>query len=70
LTWIFPKKFFWCFFNSPCWETHKNAIKKTHKKNKKRGSYLPTPFSGHLPDIRRFELWFFFLWRPLRSKYR
>jgi hypothetical protein len=18
LTWIFPKKFFWCFFNSPC----------------------------------------------------
>jgi hypothetical protein len=28
----------------------KNAIKKRLKKR-----HLPTPFSGHLPDIRRFQ---------------
>jgi hypothetical protein len=27
LTWTTPKKVFMVFFNSACWETHKNAIK-------------------------------------------
>jgi hypothetical protein len=46
--------------------THKNAIKKILKIKQKNylPTYLPTPFSGHLPDIRRFH---FFLRRPLKD---
>jgi hypothetical protein len=38
---------------------HKQISKIKLKKKRK----VPTPFSGHLPDIRRFQ--FLFLWRPL-----
>jgi hypothetical protein len=36
---------------------HTNAIKFIYKKKKEK-RYLPTPFSGHLPDICRFQLSF------------
>jgi hypothetical protein len=57
---------FMVFLNSPCWETHKNTIKKISKINKiKPERYLPTWFIGHLPDIPPFH--FFFPWTPLVS---
>jgi hypothetical protein len=51
----FPQKVFYSAFELPLLETHKNAIKKKQKN-------LPTPFSGHLPDIRACN--FIFLRRP------
>jgi hypothetical protein len=50
----FPQ-FFMVFLNSPCKETHKKRHKKRQKLKKKRERYLPTPFSGYLPDIRRVQ---------------
>jgi hypothetical protein len=32
------------FLNSPCWETHKNAIKTIPPKKRHKKRYLPTPF--------------------------
>jgi hypothetical protein len=42
----------WCFL-TPLVE------KRTKTPFKKKKKYLPTPFSGHLPDIRRFFFLFF-----------
>ena len=62
----FFQKGFVVFLNSPCWETHKNAITKSQKlKKKKPERHLPTWFIGHLPDIRRFQ--FSFSWTPLAA---
>jgi hypothetical protein len=64
LTWSSPKKLFVVFLNSPCpllrnaQKRHKTKVIKINKKK-----YLPTPFSDHLPDIRRFQKKI--LWRPL-----
>jgi hypothetical protein len=57
LTCISPKKCFMVFLNSPCWETHKNAINKSQKlkKRKKGGTYLPD-----LSSARYTSLSFFF----------
>ena len=58
----FPKKVFNGVFELPLL---RNAQKrtKTHKNAHKKKKYLPTPFSGHLPDIRGFQ--FYFSWAPL-----
>jgi hypothetical protein len=49
---LFFRYFFYRVFKLPLL---RNAQKR-HKKKKKK--YLPTPFSGHLPDIRRFQFSF------------
>jgi hypothetical protein len=35
------------------------GVKKKPNRLKKKERHLRTPFSGHLPDIRRFLLYFF-----------
>jgi hypothetical protein len=35
-------------------------MRNAQKRHKKKKMYLPAPFSGHLPDIRRFQLPIFF----------
>jgi hypothetical protein len=52
----FSQKVFCGVFELPLM---KNAQKR-HKRNLKeiKKNYLPTPFSGHLPDIRRFQFSF------------
>jgi hypothetical protein len=47
----FPKKVFYGAFELPLL---RNAQKRHNKKKKKKKKYLPTPFSGNLPDIRGF----------------
>jgi hypothetical protein len=56
----FPQKVFYGVFELPLL---RNA-QKLHKKsqifiNYKKKRHLPTPFSGHLPDIHRFNFFFF-----------
>jgi hypothetical protein len=56
LTWTSSQKLFMVFLNSHCSETHKNAINKISKIKLNK---VPTyPFSGYLPDIRRFQFIF------------
>jgi hypothetical protein len=54
----FPQKVFLVFLNFPL-SLLRNARKRHKKKVKnqsqKKGRHLPTPFSGYLPDIRRFQ---------------
>ena len=60
----FPKKVFYGVFELPLLRNAQKRHKKNLKIKKKRGKrYLPTPFSGHLPDIRGFQ--FYFSWAPL-----
>jgi hypothetical protein len=47
----FPQTVFYGLFELPLL---RNAQKRHFKKMGGGESYLPTPFSGHLPDIRRF----------------
>jgi hypothetical protein len=54
----FPKK----VFDMDLLRNAKKRHKKYSQKLKKKKRKVPTPFSGHLPDIRGFQ--FFFLWRP------
>jgi hypothetical protein len=48
LTCTFSKKLFWCFFTPLVEKRTKTQFKKILIKKEK--SYLPTSFSGHLPD--------------------
>jgi hypothetical protein len=57
----FPQNVFYGVFELPLLRNAQKRLKKIKKLIKNKA---PTPFSGHLPDIRRFQ--FFFLWRPLR----
>jgi hypothetical protein len=59
----FPTIFFNGVFELP---SLRNAQKRRYERQKKspknlpkKERYLPTPFSGHLPDIRRFQKAFF-----------
>jgi hypothetical protein len=60
----FPKKVIYGVFELPLLRNAQKRHKKPLKIKKKKGKrYLPTPFSGHLPDIRGFQ--FYFSWTPL-----
>jgi hypothetical protein len=55
----FPKKVFNGVFELPLLRNAQKRHKKNLKiKNKKGKRHLPTPFSGHLPDIRGSILFF------------
>jgi hypothetical protein len=49
----FPQKVLYGVFELPLLRNAQKRHKKISKIKKKK--YLPTPFSGHLPDIRRFQ---------------
>jgi hypothetical protein len=53
----FPQKVFNGVFELPLLRNaQKTPLKKiTQKNQKKEERYLPTPFSGHLPDVRRSQ---------------
>jgi hypothetical protein len=53
---VFFQKVFNGVFKNPLVEKRtKNAIKKSRKYCFSETKYLPTSFSGYLPDIRRFQ---------------
>jgi hypothetical protein len=54
----FPIKVFYGVFELPLLRNAQKRHKKNLKIKKKKKKYLPTPFSGHLPDIRGFQFYF------------
>jgi hypothetical protein len=52
----FPQKVFCGVFELPLLRNAQKGHKKfTNNKKERKERHLPTPFSGHLPDIRRFQ---------------
>jgi hypothetical protein len=56
----FPQKVFCGVFELPWLRNAQKRHKKNLKNHTKKERHLPTPFSGHLPDIRRFQFFFSF----------
>jgi hypothetical protein len=62
----FPQKVFYGVFELPLLRNAQKCYnKRSQKLIKRKERYLPTPFNGNMPDIRRFQL--FFLRRPLKQ---
>jgi hypothetical protein len=58
LIWTNPKSFL-CVFELPLLRNaQKRHLKKNQNLKKEKRKYSPTPFSGYLPDVRRFQLFF------------
>jgi hypothetical protein len=55
LTWTFPKTMYGVFELPLLRNAQKRHKQKSQKIIINKGRYLPTPFSGYLPDIRRFQ---------------